>query len=122
MKSAIDKLISCTNNLSTKVAVPAVSAATAAKALDTTNNLHSGIKFVIDPVNAFTREGLHDMKNGFNNSISHIAATSSNNSLKAAVQGNLIYQPSFQDGFYFSLLKNSSNPSSFANMLCSISV
>jgi len=37
-------------------------------------------------------------------------------------KGNSIHQPSFQDGFYFSLLKNSSNPSSFANMLCSISV
>lgn len=122
MKSAIDKLISCTNNLSSKVAVPAVSAATAARALDKTNNLHSGIKFVIDPVNALTRKGLHDMKNGFNNSITHIAATSSNNNLKAAVQGNSIHQPSFQDGFYFSLLKNSSNPSSFANMPCSISV
>lgn len=89
-RNTIARAISYSNNFANLIAnQPAV---TAARALHQANNLNSGIKFVVNPVNAVTREGLHDMKKGFNNSITHIAATSSNNNLKAAVQGNSFNQ------------------------------
>ena len=65
-------------------------AVAAARTLSQLSNLNTGFKYTLDSTNVLKKEGLHAMKNGLENSITKVAATSSNNNLKAAVQGNSI--------------------------------
>lgn len=83
-RNTIARAIASSNNLANIIATqPAVAAAK-------TLNKFSGFKYTLDSTNVLKKEGLHAMKNGLENSITKVAATSSNNNLKAAVQGNSI--------------------------------
>ena len=98
----------------------------AAKAFSGKSFIKDNLKFKFDPVSGIAKKEMNAVRKGYKGITSSVVDLDSSISqqLKSAgiPQGNSIHQPSFQDGFYFSLLKNSSNPSSFANMPCSISV
>ena len=89
------------------------------------SELNPRLTFTVDKSNHLNNKGMSIITDNYKRLISATKPSSSpliNKQSGFVSQGNSIHQPSFQDGFYFSLLKNSSNPSSFANMLCSISV